>query len=194
MDVLFWLRFGLLLGAGLFTGTALVIAIDGWAARPAPADVAIVLGNRVEPTGAPSKRLRARLEAARELYARGLVSHLLVSGGTGVEGIDEAAAMRGYLIGRGVPGDRVLADPEGANTFLTARNACRIMEERGFGTALVVSQFFHLTRARLACARAGIRVTGAWAARFTEPRDLPSLAREVVGLYAYALGFRASFG
>ena len=44
------------------------------------ADVAVVLGNTVNPDGTPSRRLAARLDLAVDLYQRGLFRNVLVSG------------------------------------------------------------------------------------------------------------------
>jgi uncharacterized SAM-binding protein YcdF (DUF218 family) len=95
--------------------------------------------------------------------------------------------MRDYLLARGVPESDVHADPEGRTTGLTCENARIYLAERHEETVNVVSQYFHLTRAKIACARAGVRVVGGAAPRFFEARDLYSLAREVPGLYAYLL-------
>ena len=48
---------------------------------------------------------------------------LFVSGGVDAAGADEAAVMRDYLISRGVPADRIVADSAGVDTWATARHA-----------------------------------------------------------------------
>lgn len=184
------LRAALLAGLAVVLISVAKIAFDGLTARARPADLAIVLGNQVMPDGRPTRRLAARLDAALDLYRRGLVRELFVSGGMGVEGHDEATVMKAYLVRRGVPSTAVYADSKGANTRLTCQNARLYMTSHGWRTANVVSQWFHLTRIRLASRSAGITVVGAAAPRYFEWRDLYALAREVVGLYAYALGFR----
>ena len=87
------------------------------------ADVAVVLGARVYPDGPLSLALSDRLDTAVELFREGRVRFVLVSGATGVEGINEATAMRRYLLDVGLPEERVLFDPDGANTLATARHA-----------------------------------------------------------------------
>ena len=171
-------------------GTGVAILVDGFVTRPRPADLAVVFGSKVETSGRPSHRLAARLDAAQDLYRRGLVHTIFVSGGTGVEGFDESQVMRDYLLARGIPESDVHADPDGRTTALTCENARAYLAERREETVNVVSQYFHLTRAKIACARAGVRVVGGAAPRFFEGRDLYSLAREVPGIYAYLLGGR----
>lgn len=166
------------------------IAITGLASRPGDADAALVFGNTVERSGLPSRRLAARLDAALDLFNAKRVRFILVSGATGKEGFDEALAMRRYLLDRGVPDSTLIVDNRGINTRATCINARQLLHARGASSVNVVTQYFHLPRACLAAQRAGLRVAGAVAPRFFEPRDFYSLGREVVALPAYAFECR----
>jgi vancomycin permeability regulator SanA len=168
-----------------FLVAAALLAADGLRDEIHPADVAIVPGNTVERDGQPSGRLRARLDKTLELYRGGLFGYVIVSGGVGAEGFDEAEVMKRYLVGRGVPEDRVIADGGGATTSLTARNAAEIMRRNRWGSALVVSQYFHIARTRLAVEGYGVGPVYSAHAEYFELRDLYSLAREVIGYGAY---------
>jgi vancomycin permeability regulator SanA len=172
----------LLAGAGTL---AVYLAAAGLAARPTPADVAIVFGNTVDSLGRPSPRLAARLDSARDLLAAGLVRAVIVSGGTGKEGVDEAVAMQTYLVRAGVPPDALVVDSHGVTTAATCRNAYVVMQARGWRKADVVTQYFHIVRARNACRQVGMAVVGATAPRFYEARDVYSLLREVVAVPVY---------
>src|SRR5262245_21950109 len=92
-----WLATLVILFVGAGVATAAFISFDGLTDDPVPADVAVVPGNQVNPDGTPSDRLAARLDTALNLYRRGVVKAVLVSGGTGVEGFDEADVMAAYL-------------------------------------------------------------------------------------------------
>jgi vancomycin permeability regulator SanA len=175
----------LLLISGSFLLGAVLIVVDGLRDDIHPADVAIVLGNTVESDGRPSARLRARLDKAVELYRGGLFEHVIVSGGTGVEGFNEAEVMKRYLVSQGVPEGRIIADGEGLTTSLTARNAAQVMKERGWQSALVISQYFHISRTRLAVESYGVRPVYSAHAEYFELRDVYSIAREVIGYGAY---------
>jgi vancomycin permeability regulator SanA len=166
------------------------IAIYGLCARPAVADVAIVFGNTVERDGTPSRRLAARLEAAQRVYRDGRVHALFVSGGIGREGFDESRVMRDWLVGHGVPDSCVVRDSLGANSARTAAHARAWMDAHAARRADVVTQYFHVARATLACRAAGIDVAGAAAPAFFELRDTYSLARELVGLPVYLMRIR----
>jgi vancomycin permeability regulator SanA len=151
------------------------------------ADVAIVPDNTVEKDGRPSARLRARLDQAVTLYRQGLFPDVIVSGGMGSEGFDEAQVMKSYLVENGVPEGRIHVDSGGATTHLTARNAARMMRENGWQRAMVVTQYFHVPRMRLALKRSGVTPVFSAHAQYFELRDVYSTAREVIGYGAYLL-------
>jgi vancomycin permeability regulator SanA len=164
---------------------ALLIVADGLADELQRADVAVVPGNTVGPDGRPSPRLQARLDKTVELYQKSFFPQIIVSGGTGVEGFDEAAVMRAYLIEQGIPAAVIYADSAGLTTELTARNAAHLMQQHNWQSAMVVSQYFHLSRTKLAFARNGITPVYSAHADYFEPRDLYSICREVIGYISY---------
>jgi uncharacterized SAM-binding protein YcdF (DUF218 family) len=171
--------------AALFLAAALALVADGLVERLLPSDVAVVLGSKVFEDGTPSARLAARLDKAVRLFQSGLVRQVIVSGGTGVEGVDEAQAMKAYLVARQVPAERVWVDSEGVTTRATARNSAALMRAHGWRSALLVSQYFHLARTRLAFRQAGVDALGTAHAEFFEWRDLYSIPREVLGWAHY---------
>ncbi len=170
-----------------FTLSAALIVADGLTDDLHAADVAIVPGNSVEIDGRPSARLRARLDQTVALYRRGLFPAVIVSGGVGVEGFDEAEVMKRYLVENGVSEGSVHVDSGGATTHLTAMNASRMMRENGWRSASVVTQYFHVPRMRLAMKRSGVTPDFSAHARYFELRDVYSTAREVVGYGSYLL-------
>ncbi|MFL6719863.1 MAG: YdcF family protein [Burkholderiaceae bacterium] len=177
-----------------FLITAAAVAVDGLMDRPAKADAVLVPGNMVYPQGMPSARLAARLDVAVLAYKRQLVPLVIVSGGTGKEGVDEASAMASYLEARGVPRRAILLDSQGNDTAATARNVAGLLHASGLHTVLIATQYFHVTRVRLALEKAGVIVSGSLHARYFEMRDLYSLPREVLGLIAYAMGMKGMTG
>jgi vancomycin permeability regulator SanA len=180
----------MLAGIGLFALAAGLIAISGLRDDIHPADVAVVLGNEVRADGTPHPRLAARLDAALALYDSGVVRNVIVSGGVGLSGYDESAVMKSYLAARGIPADRIVADSLGVTTGATAINTAAILRQKRWSSVIVVSQYFHIPRCRLAMRRVGIDTVYSAHARYFELRDLYSTAREVVGYPAYLLGAR----
>ena len=177
----------LLLISGSFLSGAVLIVADGLRDDIHPADVAVVLGNTVESDGRPSARLLARLDKAVELYRGGLFRHVIVSGGIGAEGFNEAEVMKRYLVSQGVPEGHIIADGEGLTTSLTARNAARVMKAQRWQSALVISQYFHISRTRLAVESYGVRPVYSAHAEYFELRDVYSIGREVIGYGAYLM-------
>lgn len=150
------------------------------------ADVAVVLGNQVRRSGAPSARLRERLDRALEVYRQGLAPKIIVSGGLGREGFAEAEVMRDYLLAHGVPADAVIVDNDGVDTYRTALNARRIMAGQGMNSAIVISQYYHIPRTRLAFVRAGVRTVYTARAVFRPSwREPYTLLREFIAYYYY---------
>jgi vancomycin permeability regulator SanA len=169
----------------LFIITSAALVIDGLNDNVHKADVAVVLGNTVQPDGQPSPRLKARLDKAVQLYRQGLFSNIIVSGGVGIEGFDEAVVMKRYLIAQAVPDDHIFVDSDGRTTYLTAKHSARLMKEKRWTSALVISQYFHIPRTRLALKRFGVLAIYSAHAEFFEGRDIYSTAREVVGYGSY---------
>ncbi len=186
--VLPWLRRLML----VLTAWALVhlaaISVDGCSDEDAPADLAVVLGNHVAADGTVSGRLVRRLDRALELYQQGKVPTIIVSGGRDPGSPFEAEAMKQYLVERGVPADAVVEDRGGENTYLTARFTAEYMQQHGLRSVIAVSQYYHISRSKLALRRFGVaEVRGAHAVMVIEPREPWSLMRELVGYYTYLL-------
>ena len=163
------------------------LAIDGLTDKIHPADVAIVPGNRVNPDGRPSSWLEARLDRTLDLYHQGLFSHVIVSGGFGKEGFDEGDVMKGYLVAAGIPDSDVLVDHNGYDTYLTALNSSALMTIHGWKSAMVISQFYQIPRAKLALHRFGVTQVYSANAQGLTLNGLISLAREVPAYVVYFL-------
>lgn len=122
-----------------------------------PRDVALVLGAGIYEDGQPTPFLRRRLELAVELYRRDKVKAILVSGDNGRTTYDEPTSMRDWLLGQGIPQDKIVLDHAGFDTWDSCVRARKVF---GVTSATVVSQSFHLGRAVALCRRAGIDALG----------------------------------
>jgi vancomycin permeability regulator SanA len=179
-----WLMAALLPAVCLLA--VIMIAVSGLNDKVGKADIALVLGNKVETNGTPSRRLRARLDKTLELYFAGYFTTIIVSGGIGKEGYDEAKVMRDYLVANGISLENIIMDNRGINTLASAKNTLEILSKRKLNSVFIVSQYFHLPRARLALRNYGVSVIYSAHANFFEVRDIYSLLREVVGYVDYA--------
>jgi vancomycin permeability regulator SanA len=164
---------------------ALAILIDGFTDNLGEAYTAVVLGNTVYPDGTPSPRLKARLDKAVELYRQGYFKRVIVSGAQGGEGYDEARVMKDYLISRGVEAEAILPDPQGFNTFETARNTAALLRRAEDKSVMVITQYFHITRCRIALKKFGITEVRTAHAHYFGLRDIYSLLREVAAIPVY---------
>lgn len=176
----------------VFLITAISIVVDGLQDQSRVSDVAVILGSKVNPDGTVSDRLAARLNKGVALYQEGKTKHIIVSGGTDQTGNNEAVVMKQYLVTKGIPENAILEDKQGINTWATARNSARLMHQHHFHSALIVSQYFHLTRSRLAFKRCNIAPVYTAPAEYSEWRDIYSTVREVVGFYYYLLAYHAN--
>lgn len=170
---------------GLFLLSAMLLVLDGLTDNIGSADVAVVFGNTVAPDGTPSRRLQARLDKAIEMFRQGLVSHIFVSGAIGIEGHDEALVMEQYLLQNNIPRSSIITDSQGKNTYLTARHVAQWLAENKYYSAMVITQYYHIPRATLACRRFAIPVVYAAHADLFELRDVYATFREVVAWLKY---------
>ena len=159
------------------------ILSDGLTDTTSATEVAVICGTTVNEDGTLSARLKARLNCGLRLYNNSLVKHIVVSGGLGKEGHYEGSKMAEYLIGQGVPAAHVSIDNAGNTTRLTAQNVAKLFP--ALESATVVSQYFHISRAKLAMQQAGLEHVEGASPRYFEWRDFYSSTREFFGWYKY---------
>jgi SanA protein len=117
---------------------------------------AVVFGAAIR-NGQPTTVLRDRLDKAVELYRRGGVTHLILSGDGRAEDYDEPGAMQRYAMQQGVPETAITLDRAGLRTF----DSCfRLREIYQIQQAVLVTQAFHLPRALFTCELLGIDAIG----------------------------------
>ncbi|MCZ2837079.1 YdcF family protein [Modestobacter sp. VKM Ac-2985] len=124
-------------------------------ARPT-SDAIVVLGS-AQYNGVPSSIFEARLEHARELYEEGVAPVIVTVGGKATgDTFSEAEAGRDYLAQTGVPADALLAVPEGVDTLESVRTVAAEFDERGWSSAVLVSDPWHAMRAERMAEDAGL--------------------------------------
>ncbi len=143
----------------LVSSTALAI---WWNARQdsRPASDAIVVLGSAQYNGVPSSIFEARLEHAVALYEDGVAPVIVTVGGKATgDQFTEAEAGRDYLGKAGVPAAALLAVPEGADTLQSIRAAATVFDERGWGSAVLVTDPWHAMRAERMADDAGIEAS-----------------------------------
>lgn len=174
-----------------FLVQAVYVTADGLHAFRGKADVAIVLGNRVNEDSSLSPVLQGRVDRALSLYREGRVQRIMVSGGKG-EGekglhVWEGAGMKRYLLAKGVPADLIIEDNDGENTWCTGKDFIRANDSLHFASAVVVSSFYHITRSKYIIRKLGYKnVSGACSESFFW-NDFIGLPRDMLAFYKYML-------
>ena len=106
--------------------------------------VGIVLGARVAGTKVVEGVYADRLQTAVDLYQKGKIAKILVSGDHGQVEYDEVNAGKDYLLEHGIPKTDIFLDHAGFDTYDSIYRAKKIF---GINRALIISQEFHLPRA-----------------------------------------------
>lgn len=116
------------------------------------ADLAAVLGAGVRPDGTATTLLARRVDAAVDLYERGLVGSIVMSGADAAGG-DEPQAMERRALELGVPVERITLDRTGVDTAATCR---RLAIDYPEASVVLVTQAFHADRTSYLAAKAGL--------------------------------------
>ena len=124
--------------------------------------VAVVFGAGVWPGGVLSDVLADRVQTAAELYRRGKVEKLLLTGDNSTLYYNEPKHMGDYAVSLGVPERDVVLDYAGRRTYDSCYRARHIF---GVTDAILVTQAYHLDRALFTANGLGIDAVGVGADR-----------------------------
>jgi uncharacterized SAM-binding protein YcdF (DUF218 family) len=113
------------------------------------ADVIIVLGCNIVGSEGPSPCISARAEQAASLYKRGLAPWIITTGGPVQGSTTESEVLAYVLESEGVPHDAIVQEQRALNTIQNIAYSQEIMHERGWSTAILVTEPFHVKRAAL---------------------------------------------
>ena len=141
----------------------LVLAVTAglvwWTARQDDrrvSDAIVVLG-AAQFDGRPSSIFTARLVHARNLWRDDVAPRIITVGGNQVgDRFTEASAGKRWLIDHGVPARRILVVPTGSDTLSSLSAAQDRMQGRGWSTAVIVTDPWHVLRARSMASDQGI--------------------------------------
>ncbi len=178
----------ILLALTLLAFLVLLTLVDqfGHVDRAQPADVIVLLGSMVFPGGKLGPSLERRAQHTANLYHRGLASHVICSGGIGVNPPSEAEVACVRLMELGVPSSAIEYEDQSHSTEENAAFTAAIMRENRWRSAILVTDDFHLWRATLMFERAGVLVYPSPAQATAEPLNpferIVREMREVVGV------------
>ena len=119
-------------------------------------DVIIVMG-AAQYNGRPSPVLKARLDHALDLYNNGLSRAIITTGSYGPDpNFSEAEVGRKYLVQHGVNVDEIISEQGSGTTYDSIRATSGLLKAKGWRSALVVSDGFHLFRTKRMFADNGV--------------------------------------
>ncbi len=126
---------------------------------------AIAVFGAAEYGGRPSPVLHARLDHAVDLYQKQIAPLVITLGGGSDRdsGMTEGGVGRDYLLAKGVPFERIVAETRSVDTEQQVERLAEIARARKLRKIVVVSDGTHLFRIRKLCEGAGLTV-------YTSPR------------------------
>lgn len=120
-------------------------------------EVALVFGGGMEEDGTQSKMQAMRVKTAVELYKKGKVKKIMMTGDDGRVRFDEITAMVYDARVSGVPVYDIMTDPHGYRTYESCYRESRVYE---LTSVIAISQEFHLPRILYFCRNFGIDTIG----------------------------------
>lgn len=168
-----------------FLCTAAWIIFDGLNDSTEKADVGLVTGHEETPPGMHGLVAPGKLDRAIQLYNDGDFPFIVVSGSALYSGYDSSKAMAEYLVSKGIPAGAIIEGPEKGSTQETAREIAKIMKSHQFRSVMIVSDYYRMTRTKLALVHAGITEVGKAHVGKLRKEDAWKIGREVVALYDY---------
>jgi len=115
----------------------------------------LVLGAAMRGDGTPGPALVRRARHAAALW-HGLPAPLIVASGAG----GEAEAIAAICRAAGVAGGRIVLERQARSTAENIAFSAALLDRHGIARVTLVSDYYHLPRARLLARRHGLTVTG----------------------------------
>jgi uncharacterized SAM-binding protein YcdF (DUF218 family) len=177
----------LLLLVALAVGYLSVTAVQVWLtsrhsdARPAQA---VVVMGAAQYDGVPSPDLAARLEEADDLFSRGLVPLVVVTGYKEPgDQFTEAQASETWLVARGVPAKAVV-EVGGDDSWANLSDAAAALHGRDLHRVLIVTDGFHEDRSLAIATNVGLQAwpVPATSSPITGWSTVPYFAKETLGV------------
>jgi vancomycin permeability regulator SanA len=142
---------------------------------------AVVLGAGITKNNKPTLVLQTRLNIALQLYRGNRIDKIIVSGDNSTQFHNEPKVMKQYLVENGINEKIIIEDFGGRRTM----DSCyRVKNFFKIDEAIVISQKFHLGRAKVLCESVGLSTDLIYA---PNPRD-------DVTIWGYLREIPASFG
>jgi uncharacterized SAM-binding protein YcdF (DUF218 family) len=178
-----------LVSAAVWLGICLMlvaaIILSAQPSAPRDADAIIVLGAGVRRDGTAGPTLTRRSQEGARLYAAGYAPVIICTGGVPYRAPrPEAEACADVLRAQGVPDSAIVLETRSRSTEENAAYSRQIFDARGWQTALVVSDGYHLLRAGWIFQQQGISAQTIPTGDRALMRDIvANIPRELVALH-----------
>lgn len=154
-----------------------------------PSDAIVVMGAS-QYDGRPSAIFEARLTHALNLYNEGVAPSIVtVGGGLPGDNFTEGEAGRNWLVEQGVPAENVVGVGEGSDSLDSLESVAENFDERGWTSAVIVSDPWHALRSKVIASDTGIEAATSPArsgpAVHTRETQLWYITREAASLLYY---------
>ncbi|MFT4199228.1 YdcF family protein [Gordonia sp. (in: high G+C Gram-positive bacteria)] len=169
------------------TGAAAIVPSTSPVSAPSGSAV-VILGMGLRANGSMAPELVKRLEAGLDQAQMSPSAPIFVTGGVPKKGITEAAAMKKWLVGKGVSESRITTEDKSTSTVSNAQNTTEILRSRGISQIVLVTSPNHIRRGAADFAGAGTKVVGA----VTSATDLNRYAKPLTGASIAGIRYEAT--
>lgn len=128
-----------------------------------PYDIGIVLSGMVyfnrDTRTAHFTEASDRLMQAVNLYSKGKIKRILVTGGSGnleFQDLKESDFLGEFLLGTGIPASDVLVEREARNTYENAINTAELLKNESYKNLLLITSGTHMPRSSKCFSKAGL--------------------------------------
>ena len=142
-----------------------------------PADCAMILGASIYADRTPTPMLKDRLDRGIELYKKGVVKKLLMSGDNGQVNYNEVEAMKEYALKHGVKAKDIFLDHAGFSTYESVYRAKAVFNVKKM---IIVTQIYHEYRALYIAKRLNLNAVGVAAEDINYSGDTMRECREIL--------------
>lgn len=169
---------------GVTAGQVLYVASHDSAEQNDPVQAIVVMG-AAQWSGRPSPVYRTRLDQAFYLWQAGYAPVVVVTGGQGGEGeVTEAKVGYTYLREQGMADEDLLLEVQGRSTWQSLKASANFLAQRQITQVILVSDGWHLARAKTMAERLGMEVTTSAAATsaLSQEKEMKAIIREIIAL------------
>jgi uncharacterized SAM-binding protein YcdF (DUF218 family) len=146
-------------GVAIFLGISSLQVVHEAGLQEIHSADAIVVFGAAEYAGHPSPVFRARLDHAYDLFERGAAPVVITTGGAAADPtFSEGGVGHDYLMHRGIPEAKLIAETQGSDTASSAERVAVIMRTNRMRSCVAVSDAYHVFRIRKLLEHEGVQV------------------------------------